>query len=42
MQRLALASRGDEVVIARDLSPDERASFADALGRALADVKRGA
>jgi uncharacterized membrane protein len=42
MQRLALASRGDEVVIARDLSPGERASIADALGRALAEVKRGA
>lgn len=39
--QLAVTSRGQEVVIARDLSPPERASFADALGRALADVKRG-
>jgi uncharacterized membrane protein len=41
LQRLSLASRGEEVVIARDLSPDERENFAEALGRALADVKRG-
>ena len=41
MQRLALTSRGEKVVIARDLSPDERENFADALGAALAEVKRG-
>lgn len=41
LQRLALNSRGEEVVIARDLSPEERESFADALGTALAEVKRG-
>ena len=41
MQRLALRSRGQEVVIARDLSPGERETFADALGTALAEVKRG-
>lgn len=37
--RLALVSRGEQVVIARDLSPPERASLAEALGRALADAK---
>ena len=41
LQRLALISRGERVVIARDLSPPERESLADALGRALSDVKRG-
>ena len=41
MQRLALVSRGGELVIARELSPSERASFAEALGNALAGVKRG-
>jgi uncharacterized membrane protein len=41
MQRLSLASRNEHVVIARDLSPPERETLADALGRALADVKRG-
>jgi uncharacterized membrane protein len=41
LQRLALISGGERVVIARDLSPPERESFAEALGRALSDVKRG-
>ncbi|WP_210497369.1 DUF2244 domain-containing protein [Microvirga antarctica] len=41
LQRLALSSRGQEVVIARDLSPPERESFAEAFSRALAEVKRG-
>ena len=41
LQRLALISRGERVVIARDLSPPERESLAEALGRALSDVKRG-
>lgn len=41
LQSLALISRGERIVIARDLSPPERESLADALGRALADVKRG-
>jgi uncharacterized membrane protein len=41
MQQLALTSRSDHVVIARDLSPPERETLAEALGRALADVKRG-
>ncbi|HEX2509979.1 MAG TPA: DUF2244 domain-containing protein [Microvirga sp.] len=41
LQHLALISRGERVVIARDLSPPERESLADALGRALSDVRRG-
>jgi uncharacterized membrane protein len=39
--KLALVSRGESLVIARDLSPPERESLAEALGRALSDVKRG-
>lgn len=41
LMKLALVSRGERVVIARELSPPERESFADALGEALAKVKRG-
>jgi uncharacterized membrane protein len=41
LQTLSLSSRGQHVVIARDLSPPERADLADELGRALSDVKRG-
>ena len=41
LQRLALVSRGERLVIAGDLSPPERESLAEALGQALADVKRG-
>jgi uncharacterized membrane protein len=41
LQKLLVASRGQSLVIARDLSPPERESFADELGRALSDVKRG-
>ncbi|SCZ09835.1 DUF2244 domain-containing protein [Microvirga guangxiensis] len=41
LQKLALASRNERVVIARDLSPEERETFADAFSRALSDVKRG-
>jgi uncharacterized membrane protein len=41
LQRLALASRGESIVIARDLSPPEREDLAEAFGRALSDVKRG-
>ncbi|HEY8563928.1 MAG TPA: DUF2244 domain-containing protein [Beijerinckiaceae bacterium] len=40
--RLAVTHRGERVVVARDLSPHERESFADALSKALADVKKGA
>ena len=41
LQKLALVSRGERLLIAGDLSPPERESLADALGKALADVKRG-
>ena len=41
LQTLTLTSRGRHLVIARDLSPPERADFAEAFGRALAGVKRG-
>jgi uncharacterized membrane protein len=41
LQRLCLVSRGEQVVIAGALSPPERESFAQALGDALAQVKRG-
>lgn len=41
LQKLALASRNERVVIARDLSPPERETLADAFSRALSDVKRG-
>ncbi len=41
LQRLALTSRNQQVVIARDLSPEERETFADAFSRALSEVKRG-
>ncbi len=41
IQKLALTSRNEHVVIAHDLSPPERETLALAFGRALADVKRG-
>lgn len=41
LQKLELTSRNEHVVIARDLSPEERAVLADAFSRALSDVKRG-
>lgn len=41
LQKLELVSRGEHLVIARDLSPSERESLAEELGRALSDVKRG-
>jgi uncharacterized membrane protein len=41
LQRLALVSRGERLVIARELSPPERQSLADALAKALAEVKGG-
>lgn len=40
LQRLVLVSRGREFLIARELSPPERAHFADEFGRALAQVKK--
>jgi uncharacterized membrane protein len=41
LQKLELASRNERVVIARDLSPPERETLAEAFSRALLDVKRG-
>lgn len=41
LQKLALVSGRQRVVIARELSPPEREDFAEAFGKALADVKRG-
>jgi len=41
LRLLEVASRGESVVIARDLSPPERETLADELGRALSEVKRG-
>lgn len=41
LQRIALVSRGQRIVIAGDLSPVEREDFADAFGTALSSVKRG-
>lgn len=41
LQRLALVSRGERIVIGRELSPGERAHLADEFGRALTRVKRG-
>lgn len=41
LQKLALTSRNEHVVIARDLSPEERETLAEAFSRALSDVKRG-
>ena len=41
LQRLALVSRGERIVIGRELSPGERAHFADAFGQALSRVKDG-
>lgn len=42
LQEICLVSRGERVVIARDLSPHERESFAREFGAALARVKNGA
>lgn len=39
--RLTLVSRRQEVVVARDAGPEERARVADGLSRALADIKKG-
>jgi len=41
IERLSLVSRGKELAIAGFLGPEEKASFAKALGRALAEAKRG-
>ena len=41
LQKLALVSRGERIVIAGELSPPERETLAEALAKALAEVKRG-
>ena len=41
IERLFLVSRGRRLSIASCLSPDEKASFAHALGNALGEAKRG-
>ena len=41
LQRLTLISRREQVVVARDASPDERARVAQGLTRAFAEVKKG-
>ena len=41
IEGLFLVSRGKQVAIANFLGPDEKASFAKALGHALGEAKRG-
>ena len=41
IERLSLVSRGKQLAIASFLGPDEKASFAQALGHALSEAKRG-
>ena len=41
IERLLLVSRGKQLAIANFLGPDEKASFAQALGHALGEAKRG-
>jgi uncharacterized membrane protein len=41
IDRLFLVSRGKKLTIAGFLSPDEKASFAKELGRAIGEAKRG-
>jgi uncharacterized membrane protein len=41
IERLFLVARGKQLIIANFLGPDEKASFAKELGRALNEVKRG-
>jgi len=41
IERLFLVSRGKELAVASFLGPDEKASFAKALGAALSEAKRG-
>jgi uncharacterized membrane protein len=41
VERLFLVSRGKQLAIANFLGPDEKASFAQALGHALGEAKRG-
>jgi uncharacterized membrane protein len=41
IERLFLVSRGKQLVVANFLGPDEKASFAKALGAAIGEAKRG-
>ena len=41
VERLWLVSRGQRLAVGAFLGPDEKASFAKALGNAIADAKRG-
>ena len=41
MHRLDLVARGDRIEVASFLGPDAKKRFADDLGRALAEAKRG-
>jgi uncharacterized membrane protein len=41
IERLFLVSRGKQLVVASFLGPDEKASFAKALGAAISEAKRG-
>lgn len=41
INRLFLVSRGKQLTIANFLGPDEKASFAQALGNAISEAKRG-
>jgi uncharacterized membrane protein len=41
IERLFIVSRGKELVIANFLGPEEKASFAKALGAALGEARRG-
>ena len=41
VERLFLVTRGRKLAIASFLGPDEKASFAHALGRALSEARRG-
>lgn len=41
IERLFLVARGKQLAIANFLGPDEKASFAKELGRALGEAKRG-
>ena len=41
LQSLAIVSRGQRVLVARDASPPERQTIAEGMTRALAEVKKG-
>lgn len=41
IERLLLVSRGKHLAVANFLGPDEKASFAQALGNALSEARRG-